>query len=162
MSGIKIVSQIFKILFQSVVMRANALKWNFRSSLFLKKRLWHRCFPVNFVKISKNTFLHRTPLVAASKSWRPDYLFYKTPPSECFHTEMFIHSNVQYKQHVFISLFRYLKIDLSRIVETPLRTTIRYRKIRKLYIYWIFYYYIIKNLCWFLQNNAFSGLHYFD
>ena len=67
MSGIKIVSQIFKILFQSVVMQANALKWNFRSSLFLKKRLWHRCFPVNFVKISKNTFLHRTPLVAASK-----------------------------------------------------------------------------------------------
>ena len=22
----------------------------------LKKRLWHRCFPVNFAKISKNTF----------------------------------------------------------------------------------------------------------
>ena len=32
----------------------------------LKKRLWHRRFPANFVKFLKNTFLHRTPLVAAS------------------------------------------------------------------------------------------------
>ena len=34
----------------------------------LKKRLWHRCFPVNFVKFcKKTTFLHRTPLMAASE-----------------------------------------------------------------------------------------------
>ena len=32
----------------------------------LKKRLWHRCFPVNFCEISKKTFFHRTPLAAAS------------------------------------------------------------------------------------------------
>ena len=32
-----------------------------------KKRLWHRCFPVEFCGISKNTFLHRTPLNAASE-----------------------------------------------------------------------------------------------
>ena len=32
----------------------------------LKKRLWHRCFPVNFVKCSKNTFSYRMPLVASS------------------------------------------------------------------------------------------------
>ena len=32
----------------------------------LKKRLWHRCFPLNFAKISKNTFSYKTPSVAAS------------------------------------------------------------------------------------------------
>ena len=32
----------------------------------LKKRLWHRCFPVNFCEISKNTVFNRIPLVAAS------------------------------------------------------------------------------------------------
>ena len=37
-----------------------------RSATLLKKRLWYRCFPVNFVKFLKNTFLQRTPLVAAS------------------------------------------------------------------------------------------------
>ena len=36
-----------------------------RPAILLKKRLWHRCFPVNFVKFL-NTFIHRTPLVAAS------------------------------------------------------------------------------------------------
>ena len=30
----------------------------------LKKRLWHRRFPVNFAKFFKNTFFYRTPLVA--------------------------------------------------------------------------------------------------
>ena len=32
----------------------------------LRKRLWHRCFPVNFCEIYKNTFYYITPLVAAS------------------------------------------------------------------------------------------------
>ena len=32
----------------------------------LKKRLWRRCFPVNFVKFLRTLFLYRTPLVAAS------------------------------------------------------------------------------------------------
>ena len=31
----------------------------------LEKRLWHRCFPVNFAKFLRTPF-HRTPLVAAS------------------------------------------------------------------------------------------------
>ena len=35
-------------------------------STLLQKRLWHRCFPANFYEISKNTFLHRIPLMAAS------------------------------------------------------------------------------------------------
>ena len=33
---------------------------------FTKKRLWHRCFPVNFAKIFKNFLSYRTPPVAAS------------------------------------------------------------------------------------------------
>ena len=33
----------------------------------LKKRLWHLYFPVNFVNF-KNTFLYRTPPVAASNN----------------------------------------------------------------------------------------------
>ena len=37
-----------------------------RPATVLKKRLCHRCFPVNFEKISRNTFSYRTPPVAAS------------------------------------------------------------------------------------------------
>ena len=37
-----------------------------RPATLLKKRLWHRCFPVNFCEISKNTYSYRTPPVAAS------------------------------------------------------------------------------------------------
>ena len=37
-----------------------------RPATFLKKRLWHKCFPLNFAKISINTYSYRTPLVAAS------------------------------------------------------------------------------------------------
>ena len=36
---------------------------------FIKnKRPWHRVFSCEFCEISKNTFFHRTPLVAASAS----------------------------------------------------------------------------------------------
>ena len=37
-----------------------------RSATLLKKRLWHRCFPMNFCKISRITFSYKTPPVAAS------------------------------------------------------------------------------------------------
>ena len=37
-----------------------------RPATLLRKRLWHRCFPVEFCEIYKNTFYYRTPLVAAS------------------------------------------------------------------------------------------------
>ena len=40
----------------------------------LKKKLRHRCFPVNFCEIFKNTFFDRTPPVAASES----LLYYHT------------------------------------------------------------------------------------
>ena len=32
----------------------------------LKKRLWHKCFPVNLVKFLRTLFFYRAPLVAAS------------------------------------------------------------------------------------------------
>ena len=37
-----------------------------RPTALLKKRLWHRCFPVNFAKILRKHFFNRTPPVAAS------------------------------------------------------------------------------------------------
>ena len=37
-----------------------------RSAFLLKKRPWDRCEFCEFCEISKNTFFHRTPLVAAS------------------------------------------------------------------------------------------------
>ena len=42
----------------------------FQSLFFNKveKRLWHRCFPVYFVKFLRTTFFDRTPLVAASNT----------------------------------------------------------------------------------------------
>ena len=33
---------------------------------FIKKKLWHRCFPVNFMKFLRTPLFYRTPLVAAS------------------------------------------------------------------------------------------------
>ena len=36
-----------------------------RPAILLKKKLWHRCFPVNFVKFLRTHF-YRTPPVAAS------------------------------------------------------------------------------------------------
>ena len=35
----------------------SSISRSLRHATLLKKRLWHRCFPANFVKISKNTFL---------------------------------------------------------------------------------------------------------
>ena len=36
------------------------------SATLLKKRFWHRCFPVNFAKFSRTPFFQKTPPVAAS------------------------------------------------------------------------------------------------
>ena len=43
------------------------LRSSLRPATLLKKRLWYKCFPVNFAKISKNTIFYRTPPVAASE-----------------------------------------------------------------------------------------------
>ena len=40
-----------------------------RPATLLKKRPWHRCFPVNFAKIPKSIFSHKAPPVAASDRW---------------------------------------------------------------------------------------------
>ena len=42
----------------------------------LKKRLWHRCF-CECCETSKNSFLQRTPLVAASGGWQVWILTFK-------------------------------------------------------------------------------------
>ena len=34
--------------------------WGIRPAMLLKKKLWHRCFPVNYAKFLRSTF-HRTP-----------------------------------------------------------------------------------------------------
>ena len=39
---------------------------NFKPTTLLKKRLWDRCFPVNFAKFSRTLVFQRTPPVAAS------------------------------------------------------------------------------------------------
>ena len=38
-----------------------------RPTTLSKKRLWHGCFTVNFVKFLRTPFLHRTPLVALGR-----------------------------------------------------------------------------------------------
>ena len=38
-------------------------------STVLEKRLWHRCFPVNFAQFFKNIFYYTTPLVAAFEEY---------------------------------------------------------------------------------------------
>ena len=45
---------------------------------FIKKRLQHRCFPVNIYYILKNTFFHRTPPAAASEIFKSVNLFHAT------------------------------------------------------------------------------------
>ena len=39
----------------------------FRPATLWKKRRWHRCFPVYFVKFLRTPFFYRTPLVATSE-----------------------------------------------------------------------------------------------
>ena len=45
-----------------IIRKAPVLK-----SLFSKKRLQHRCFPVNIAKFLRTVFFHRTTLMAASE-----------------------------------------------------------------------------------------------
>ena len=35
-------------------------RWRLRPATLLKKRLWHRCFPINLEKILRTTFLQNT------------------------------------------------------------------------------------------------------
>ena len=38
-----------------------------RPATLLKKRLWHRCFPMDFAKFLRSPFFYRTPTVAVSE-----------------------------------------------------------------------------------------------
>ena len=49
-----------------------------RPATLLKKRLWHRCFLVNFAKFQRN-------------------LFYRTPPDDCFCNSIPFHPDIQDK-----------------------------------------------------------------
>ena len=49
------------------------------SSIHLRKRLWRRCFPVNFAKFLRTSFFNRTPLVAAF-----EHFFLENPSGGCF------------------------------------------------------------------------------
>ena len=43
------------------LIKLQALAWN-----IIKKRLQHRCFPLNIAKFLRTTFFYKTPLMAAS------------------------------------------------------------------------------------------------
>ena len=52
-------SSIFRSSRPEVFCKKSVLK-NFRPATLLKKRLWHRCFPVNFAKFLRIPFLQNT------------------------------------------------------------------------------------------------------
>ena len=51
-----------------------------RSSTLLKKRLWHKCFPVNFAKFLRTPFSYRTIPVTAKKIVLHEQEHTKTTP----------------------------------------------------------------------------------
>ena len=58
------------ILLGKLSFRSNRPEMLYKKGVFKnftrKKRLWHRCFPVNFLKFLGTPFFNRTPSVAAS------------------------------------------------------------------------------------------------
>ena len=75
--------------------------------------LWHKCFPVNFCEISKNTFFHRTPLVATSGNLTKVVNFCFFYPFIYFSilnfamAEWFCHVTCFSKVYVILSFFSY-------------------------------------------------------
>ena len=76
----KVLSEISENSQENTCARASFLvklqAWGLRPATLLKKRLLHRCFPVNFVKFLITPFLYRTPLVAASEYQKVMYCFW--------------------------------------------------------------------------------------
>ena len=62
----------------------------------LKKRLWHMCFPINFVKFLRTPFLHRTPLVATAVCLFLFYLRIKLRVSEVDHPYFSVSKNIYF------------------------------------------------------------------
>ena len=54
------------ILISEAVVRTFSVDKVFRPATLLKKRLWHRCFPLNFAKFLRTSLFYRTPPIAAS------------------------------------------------------------------------------------------------
>ena len=54
------------ILISEPVVRTFSVDKVFRPATLLKKRLWHRCFPLNFAKFLRTSLFYRTPPIAAS------------------------------------------------------------------------------------------------
>ena len=76
----KVLSEISENSQENTCARASFLvklqAWGLRPATLLKKRLLHRCFPVNFVKFLITPFFYRTPLVAASEYQKVMYCFW--------------------------------------------------------------------------------------
>ena len=54
------------ILISEAVVRTFSVDKVFRPATLIKKRLWHRCFPLNFVKFLRTSLFYRIPPMAAS------------------------------------------------------------------------------------------------
>ena len=74
---------------------------------FIKKRLRHRCFPVNTAKIFKNSFFYRTPLIAASG------FLTKLAKNNCEEN----HFSVEF----FSEIFYFLTLAPAFLIITPLQ-----------------------------------------
>ena len=73
----------------------------FRSSILLKKILWHRCFPVNFVK-----FL-RTPFLTEHLRWLLLFFKYLFVPSHTLRVTLFTSTSTLFRSS-FLFLILYL------------------------------------------------------
>ena len=73
-----------KVLCKKGVLR-NFAKFTGPSTL-LKKRLWHRCFPVSFTKFLRNLF-YRTPLGHCFCKWIVNFVIVKTQSIVAFRVE---------------------------------------------------------------------------
>ena len=65
-----------------------------RPATLLIKRIWHRYFPVNFVKFLRTPFFYRTPLVAASVPCR-QVLMVALVLAVIFHKQNYVRSSVK-------------------------------------------------------------------
>ena len=64
LSGSSRLEVLCKKVFLKILQNSQQNTWGLQ--LYQKKRLWHRCFPMNLTKFLRTTFFYRTPPVAAS------------------------------------------------------------------------------------------------
>ena len=87
-----------------------------------KKRLWHRCFPVNFCEICKNTFF--TELFWMTGSVIPSFIFYNDAfRNHCVADMTKIHEKSTKRQQL---KFQYRKVFLYyKKMAKPLRVWVK-------------------------------------